>query len=401
MHIDLNSCFATCEQQARPMLRGRPVAISNRAGKNSAIITASYEAKERGVKVGMRRLEALVVCPELIFIEAEPSKYRYVYNKLLNIMNDYSAKVTMKSIDEGIIDFSHAPSFAGTVPAKSLREVGHEIKRRLKDEIGCWMRCNVGISTNRFLAKIAAGLHKPDGMDEITPANLREVYASLKLTDLTGIAAANAAKLNAVGIFTPLQFLEASEEALRKVVFRSVCGTQWFKRLRGWEVDDYESDIKSVGRQYVLESRHLTYTQVLQRLLHLAEEVGTKLRLKNRQARGVYVYAKTHCNGYWHRCHMASLPFYTTQTIWHIAKQLFANAPGDIREIGVTCYGICQPADEQLSLFGDKLAREQLVTSAVDDINLRFGARTIHSAETLQTNVRVKAKIPFGSTRYL
>jgi DNA polymerase-4 len=263
------------------------------------------------------------------------------------------------------------------------------------------MRCNVGIATNRFLAKTAAGLHKPDGLDVITPANLREVLANLKLTDLTGIAAANAARLNAIGIFTPIQFLVASEETLRKVVLKSICGTQWYQRLRGYEVDDYDPDIKTIGRQYVLESRHLTYAQILQRLFHLAEEVGVKLRLKNKRARGVYVYAKTHGHGFWRKSHMASLPFYTNQTIWHIAKQLFAGAPPDIREIGVTCYGICEPADEQLSLFADELAREQLVTAVVDDINLRFGARTIHSAETLPTNGKVKAKIPFGSTRYL
>jgi DNA polymerase-4 len=421
MHIDLNSCFATCEQQARPMLRGRPVAISNRTGKNSAIITASYEAKARGVKVGLRRLEALQICPELIFIEAEPSKYRYVYHRLLDTMNDYSAKVAMKSIDEGVIDFTHAPQHF--LQSRTLQELGAEIKQRLKNEVGCYMRCNIGIAANRFLAKTAAGLHKPDGLDTITPANLRTVLGALKLTDLTGIAAANAARLNAVGIATPLQFLDASETTLRQTVFKSICGTQWYKRLRGFEVDDCESDIKSVGRQYVLESRELSYEQILQRLFHLAEEVGAKLRLKGKQARGVYVYAKTHSpfathsfadsapaklargatksGCYWHRCYMAELPFYTDQTIWRIARQLFASAPSDIREIGVTCYGICESADTQLSLFGDELVRERLMTGAIDEINLRFGPRTIHSADTLATNGRVKAKIPFGSTRYL
>jgi DNA polymerase-4 len=396
MHIDLNSCFATCEQQARPLLRGKPVAISNRTGKNSAIITASYEAKALGVKVGMRRLEALGICPNLVFVESEPSKYRYVYHRLLDIMSDYSPHVTMKSIDEGVIDFSQSPPLGG----RTLADVGMEIKQRLRDEVGCWMRCNVGISTNRFLAKTAAGLHKPDGMDIITADNLRAVLGSLGLRDLTGIAHANATRLNSVGIFTPLEFLDASEETLRKLVFRSVCGAQWHARLRGWEVDDRDSDIKTVGRQYVLESNRLTRQQILQRLFHLSEEVGAKLRAKQRQARGVYVYAKTHGSGFWHRCHLAQLPFATDQTIWHIARELFAGAPSDIREIGVTCYKVCVPADEQLSLFGEELLRERKITSAKDDINLRFGPRTIHSAETLQTS-QVKAKIPFGSTRYL
>ena len=397
MHIDLNSCFASCEQQARVMLRGRPVAISNRTGKNSAIITASYEAKKLGVKVGMRRLEALVICPELIFIEAEPSKYKFVYHRLMGIMKDYSAHVVMKSIDEGVIDFGRSPV---ETRRRGLENIGREIKGRLRAEIGCYMRCNVGISTNRFLAKTAAGLNKPDGLDVITGENVREVFGRLKLKELTGVAGATAKRLNAVGIYTPLQFLDASEETLRKVVFRSVCGTQWYQRLRGVEVDDYESDIKTVGRQYVLESRGLTREQIERRLFRLSEEVGGKLRMKKRWARGVYVYAKTYDGSLWHRRKMTELPFYSDQAIYSMARGLFWTAPDGIREIGVTCYGVQEPEDEQMSLFGDMLAREKKIVEVVDEVNGRFGARMIHSAETLMTD-KIKTKIPFGSTRYL
>ena len=123
-----------------------------------------------GVKLGMRLREAKQLCPELVGIESDPVKYRYVYRKLMAIMCDYSAHVRMKSIDEGVIDFSQAPA---SVLERDLVEVGYEIKRRLKEEIGCWMRCNVGIGTNRFLAKMAAGLHKPDGLDVLTSHNIK------------------------------------------------------------------------------------------------------------------------------------------------------------------------------------------------------------------------------------
>src|SRR5690606_26981582 len=125
-----------------------------------------------GVKVGMKLKEAKLLCPEIIALESDPSKYRYVYHKLLAIMSDYSAHVTMKSIDEGVIDF-HQTSHA--IAGRDLVEIGYEIKQRLKDEIGVWMRCNIGIATNRFLAKTAAGLHKPDGLDVITSHNIRDV----------------------------------------------------------------------------------------------------------------------------------------------------------------------------------------------------------------------------------
>ncbi|MES2630585.1 MAG: hypothetical protein V4611_01375 [Patescibacteria group bacterium] len=398
MHIDLNSCFATVEQQARPLLRGKPVAIVNRRTEHTAIITASYEAKALGVKVGMKLKEARLLCPDIIALESDPSKYKYVYHKLLDIMREYSAHVTMKSIDEGIIDFHNT---SADISGRDLVEIGLEIKQRLKDEIGVWMRCNVGISTNRFLAKTAAGLHKPDGLDVLTSQNIIETLGELKLLDLTGIAHRNQHRLNSVGIYTPLQFLDASVETLHKVVFKSVVGEWWYKRLRGWEVDDVETKLGRVGRQYVLERFDLTHTEIAQRLHHLCESVGSRMRSQNLSARGVYVYAKTTDRNYWHSSALTPLPFYSDQSIYAQAYQLFSKAPDSIREIGVHCYELGPIEDDQISLFADQITRERHVVEAIDSVNKKYGERTLHSADTLGTGIYVSQKIPFGSTRYL
>jgi DNA polymerase-4 len=387
MHVDLNSAFATIEQQARPLLRGRPVAVINRRTEHTAIVTASYEAKAMGVKVGMKFREAALLAPGLIGVESDPVKYRFVYKKLMAILNDYSPSTVMKSIDEGVIDF-HC-----LVDTRPMTEIGYEIKRRLKNEVGQAMRCNVGIGTNRFLAKTAAGLHKPDGLDEINHLNLRTTLATLKLTDLTGIAEHNQARLNGVGIDTPLQFLDSDPVTLQKIVFKSIVGQQWHQRLRGYEVDDRTSDMKRVGRQYVLEGRDLTRQQIMQRLHHLCESVGSRLRSQHKVARGVYVYAKTADRQYWHASRMCQLPFYSNATIYGLAEQLFYQAPSDIREIGIHCYELSDDNDTQLSLFGDVLAREHQLVEALDTINRRYGDRTLHSADTLQTGNFIKQKI--------
>jgi len=395
MHVDLNSAFATIEQQSRPLLRNKPVAIINRRTEHTSIVTASYEAKSYGVKVGMKFAEAARLAPGLIAIESDPAKYRFVYQKLMAILNSYSPYVVMKSIDEGVIDFHHMSN------CPNLIDIGHEIKRRLRDEIGVAMRCNVGIGPNRFLAKTAAGLHKPDGMDLIDADNLRTVYATLKLTDLTGIAGQMEKRLNAVGVFTPLEFLDTDKIALQKVVFKSITGCQWYERLRGYEVDDVVADTRTVGRQYVLENRNLTRQQTTNRLHHLCESVGSRLRFQSKAARGVYVYIRTVDHQLWHASRICQLPFYSDKTINFIAQQLFMNAPDRIMEIGIHCYELTDNDDSQMSLFCDTLAREQQLVGAVDDINKRFGDRTIHSADTLNTNEFVKQKIPFGSTKYL
>lgn len=398
MHVDLNSCFASVEQQARPLLRGRPVAIVNRRTEHTAIVTASYEAKAKGVKVGMKIREAKLLCPDIVALESDPDKYKYVYRKLLSIMNDYSAKVDMKSIDEGVIDFSNA---SPSIVSRGLENIGLEIKQRLKDEVGVWMRCNIGISTNRFLAKTAAGLHKPDGLDVITSQNIRSVFSSLELTDLTGIAKRNQARLNSVGIYTPIEFLDSNVVTLRDIVFKSVVGEWWYKRMRGWEVDDVQTEMRRVGRQYVLDRFDLSYEDILKRLHNLCESVGFRMRLQGKSGRGVYVYAKTHNRKYWHSSHVSRSVFSSDTEIYNIAKELFTNAPDEIREIGVHCYLLEDiDSDVQVSLFQVEVDRHRLLYDAIDSINKGFGDRTIHSADTLETR-NMLAKIPFGSTRHL
>lgn len=313
-------------------------------------------------------------------------------------MRDYSAHVTMKSIDEGVIDFHHA---SPDILARDMVDIAHEIKQRLRDEIGVWMRCNIGISTNRFLAKTAAGLNKPDGLNVITSQNIRDVLGKLKLTDLTGIAHRNEHRLTSVGIDTPLQFLEADVTTLHKIVFKSVVGEWWYKRLRGYEVDDVETQMRRVGRQYVLERFDLTHEEIVQRLHHLCESVGSRMRSQNLAARGVYVYAKTFERGYWHSSALSPLPFFSDRSIFSQVHQLFAKAPDGIREIGVHCYELVPLETSQLSLFADEIAREQKAVEAIDTLNRRFGERTVHSAHTLGTGIYVRTKVPFGSTRYL
>ena len=397
LYIDLNSCFASIEQQCRPMLRGRPVAITNRLVPNSCIITASYEAKACGVKVGMRAREASAICPGIVFAESEPSKYIFVHEKLKRIMRDYSPNVVMKSIDEGVIDLKDAPRH---VYERNRFELGRELKQRLRDEIGCYMRCNVGIASNRFLAKLAGELHKPDGLDEITAENQREIFATLKLTDLPGINIRMEARLNAVGIFTPLQFLDADEATLVKLVCKSIEGHKWYRRLRGFEVDDVMYGIKSIGREYVLDSRNLSHEETEIRLVHLAEDVGYRLRSKELYARGVYVWTYDFTNGHKHRRTILHEAIHTDQDIARIARQLFKELDTPVFIIGITLYKLQPHADAQLSLEQKEKDRTTAVCNAEDAINLRFGMRKIHCADTLGTE-QIKCKVPFGSTRFL
>lgn len=399
MHIDLNSAFATAEQQAHPSLRGRPMGVTNRISKACCVIAASYEAKALGIKTGTRLDEARAICPEFIILESDPPKYHFMYRQLLRIMKRYSPAVRMKSIDEGIIDFHNVASSANG--GKSLEAIGLEIKQRLKREVGDWMRVNVGIGPNRFLAKTAASLHKPDGLDTISARNLLAVYESLALTDLTGIASHFEARLNASGIFTPLEFLKASPDTLRRLVFRSVTGEDWALRLRGYEVDNNPTKLGSVGRQWVLASPSASDDYLLPNFQYLAETTAMKLRSRGASARGVLVWASFQSGDSWYERRTFKSSIYTNRDVYERALYLFNRRPKHmiVKAMGLNCYNLAPSIRSQLGLM-EEVQKADWLTSAVDEINERYGTFTVFSAGALAGTRTVKQKIPFGGTEY-
>lgn len=397
MHIDLNSAFATAEQQAHPSLRGKAMGVTNRISKECCVIAASYEAKALGIKVGMRRTEAMAICPSFVLLETDPPKYNDVYQKLIKIMKTYSPKIKMKSIDEGIIDFH---GMEPVLNGRTLEAIGYEIKQRVKEEIGDWMKINIGIGTNRFLAKEAAGWHKPDGLDKIDHTNLVAYYKERKLTDLSGIADRYGARLNAYGIMTAMDFLKAPEYMLKKQVFKSINGTYWYQRLRGFEMDDYETSLGMVGRQWVVKDPSDKDEYLHPCLSFLCETTGMKLRYREVEARGIAVWV-TYQNGeYWHQRRMYKSTFYTNKEIYRRALELFNQRPhGIVRTMGIYTYMLTPSQVSQLSMFDD-ITKIRDITKAVDEINDFYGTFTVYAGTSLEGKKIIKQKIPFGGTEY-
>lgn len=398
MFIDLNSAFATAEQQAHRSLRGKPIGVTNRISKHCCVIACSYEAKALGVKVGMRLDEVQQFIPGFIMLESDPPKYNHIYQSLVRIMLDYSPNVTMKSIDEGVIDFHGMNEYHR---GRSLVDIGYEIKERVHNEIGSYMNINVGIAPNRFLAKQASNWHKPNGLDVIDHRNLKSYYKQLKLTDLTGIASHFEARLNANGIFTPIEFLNASADTLRRLVFQSVIGEDWYQRLRGYEVDNVITKLGNVGRQFVMDVRTNDDAVILPRFQYLCETAGKKLRYNNVDARGVYVWASFQTGDHWYVRKMYKMPFFSDRDIYTKALYLFNQRPKhlNITALGVTLYKLDKSNRSQLGLFDD-INKVERLTTALDDLNERYGNFVISAANSMEGKTKVKQKIPFGSTKY-
>lgn len=393
MHIDLNSCFASIEQQANPLLRNKPIAVAAYNSPNGCLLAPSIEAKTYGIKTGMRVKEAKLLYPKIIIREPDPPKYRDVHQKFKQIFLSYSPHVTPKSIDEAIIDFKGTEN----LHKKSLIEIGQEIKHRFKTEIGEWIRCSIGIGTNRFLAKLAAGLKKPDGLETIDHTNLIKTLKKAKLLDLCGINIRYQARLNIAGIYTPLEFFHATERTLSKQVFKSINGYYWYLRLRGWETDDTDFKRKSFGQSYALSQPTNNQRQLSKLLMKLTEKMGRRLRQHQYSAQGIHLACNYHDHTYWHHGHKLKQPIYTTQDLFQKAQLILNQQPTNkkVTRLAISCYNLQQQQTLQMELFKRK-NKQTNISQACDHINNQFGEYTITPALMMNMQQQIIDRIAFG-----
>jgi len=398
MHLDLNSCFASIEQQANPLLRGKPIIVATYTTPSGCVLAPSIEAKKEGIKVGMRVRDAQLLYPKVVVLTPDPPKYRDVHLKLRRLLNEYSPNVVPKSIDEAVIDFSGT-----TALTRGLVNTGLEIKKRIKNEIGEWILCNIGISTNRFLAKLAASLHKPDGLDVITAKNLIETYQKVQLVDLCGINIRYQARLFACGIFTPIDFLNASLQTLQKQVFKSINGYSWYLRLRGWEVDAIDFSRKSYGQSYALPRPTDDETELSKLLMKLCEKMGRRLRGAGYFTQGIHVACLYSDGTHWHKAMHLNQPIFSTPDLFLKAKTVlnYQLEKREISNLAISCYNLMKYNFDQLEIFDSRENRKKELTKAIDNINNKYGEYIITPALMLGLEDKIIDRVAFGGVREL
>jgi DNA polymerase IV len=391
MHIDINSCFATIEQQSNPLLRNKPVVVAASANDYGCILAASVDAKKYGIKTGMRIKEAKLILPSLIALTPNPDKYRSVHHALKNLLSIYTPDLTPKSIDEFSLNFS---SVIRDEHPGSIIKIAQEIKQKIKTDIGEYITVSIGIGANRFLAKTGAGLHKPDGLDIITTQNIQAIFNTLELTDICGISVGNAIRLHQVGINTAQQFLNAPLYELKRA-FRSIAATYWFMRLRGWEIDDFSSRRKSFSHSYVLPQK-ITVEQSIPILIKLVHQLTERLRQQGYQAQNVYLSVINPDHRHWHQAKQLSHPLVNANDFIHAFLRLSRHIPFPvIKKITVACTDL-KPIDHlQFDLFEINQKNYQ-ITQAMDQINARFGDCTLFPAAMVGSQSAVPDAIGFG-----
>jgi len=400
MHIDLNSCFAIIEQQANPLLRNKPVAVAAYDSPGGMVIASSYEAKALGIKLGVNVREARLLSPDVYVMTPDPEKYFNAHKRFKEVLLKYTSDVTPKSVDEFVIDFRGSRALQA---GRSLEDIGMQIKQDIKDALGEYVTVNIGIGPNRFLAKLAAGLNKPDGMDRIDGNNLREIYAGLTLTDLPGINVRYEARLNIAGIYTPIQFLDAPALMLRKRVFKSIVGFYWHLRLHGHEVDTIKFGRKSFGQQYALSKKTRDKQELSRLLMKLCEKTGRRLRGQNYIASGIHLWLGFENRMHWSKGKRVRADIYSTQDIYLHAQKLLNEAliPARVTNIGITVFNLSPSNPQQMGLFDDSRLDTKSLARAADIVNDRYGEFTIVPASMANMQDVIIKRVAFGSTNDL
>lgn len=398
MHVDLNSCFAIIEQQANPLYRRKPLAVAAYDSPRGMVIASSYEAKTKGIKLGINVGEARQIDPGVIILMPDPPKYREAHKLFREVLSEFTNDVYAKSIDEFVIDFNGSPALR---EGRDLIDVGYEIKHKIKNHVGSYVTVNIGIGTNRFWAKTAAGLNKPDGLDVMNADNALDIYRLLGLRDLTGINYRYEARLNAAGIRTPLQFLEASSQKLHKQVFRSIVGKQWYARLRGWEVDDIVWGRKSVGHTYAIGQKTDDREQIARLMMKLCHKVGRRMRRQGYSARGIHLSVSFLNGHWWSRSHDTQTLMYSNYDIYFHAKKLLNQVviPAPATNIAISVYGLRSTEPEQLSIFGGSRLDSKTLADATDAINDRYGDYAVFPAVMAGMENIILDRIAFGSVK--
>ncbi len=369
LHIDMNSYFASVEQQANPFLRGRPVGVCAYLSGNGVIIASSIEAKAKGIKTGCRVREAKKLDPGVILLENEPAKYRSTTEKIFNILKNYSDTIEPYSIDEAFVDLSGwVKNFA------KAKDIGRQIQARIKKEVGEWLDSSVGIAKTKFLAKFASDIAPKKSVLLITEANLEECLRNRPLTDAWGINVRMEARLKELGIYTLLDLKNFNKDRLRKALGRY--GYYLWAGVNGEEITKISQgspEPKSIGHSYALAKWTTDKKFLLSIFYKLAEKTGRRLRGAGKEAGGIMIGVAYAYGGGLSKSFSTRERLFTTEEIFVHIERLIRRSQiiMPVRNLAVSVFRLSS-ASNQMKLFEDNIAKKDL-SRAMDKINNKYG----------------------------
>jgi len=412
LFVDLNSYFASVEQQDRPELRNRPVAVVPMLADSTVCIAASYEAKAFGVKTGTVVSDARRMCPGIELVEARHELYVAYHHRIVEAVESCLHVSAVLSIDEMACRLMGRER-----PLLAALELGRRVKQRIREHAGDTLRCSIGLATNRYLAKIASDMEKPNGLVALPLDILPEALSQLTLRDLPGVGARTEKRLNEKGIRTMDQLLALGSEEAGEL-WGSVWGERLWHWLRGQDFEMSETDhLKSLSHQHVLAPELRTPEKawaVAHKLLHKAalrlrrnelwaSSIGLAVGFSTPRGDGAPVSTFGVPARGWHG-ELRLSECQDNQTLIAALSKLWSSIPRDKGYdqpyfVGVQLGGLVPDRLHTLNLF-DGLEGNQSrarLLAAMDDLNLKYGMSTIAPATMMTAYKAAPTRIAFHS----
>ena len=415
LHIDLNSFFASVEQQLHPEYRGKPLGVCGTMADTGALIAASYEAKALGIRTLTKVGEAKRICPEIILVDGSHAMYSEYSHKIAEAVERCCPVAHTPSIDETVCQLMGRER-----EPPNARRIALEIKQAIRDDVGETLRCSIGMAPNRYLAKIASDMQKPDGLIGLLPSQLPRAIAHLDLRDLPGVGARTEKRLNTKGITTMEQLLALDRPGMHKL-WDSVWGDRLYHWLRGANTGDDGAPVpselqKSLGHSHVLGPEFRSDEgawSVAHKLLHKASmrlrmekfycgsmAVGIRYALTREQAERVET--KKHSSGIQGTGWGMEAKFRKCQdtlSLLDVLRKVWAKRPVGPEYakpffVGVTLRELVPESEHQDGLFGEPDNRNQL-SATMDKLNLKYGHSTLHFAGMLPARETAPTRIAF------
>lgn len=408
LFLDLNAYFASVEQQERPELRGRPVIIAPAGVETTVAIAASYEAKALGISTGTPVWEARALCPDVEVVSPRHALYVDYHDRIVAEVARHIPITRVCSIDEVACRLLDNENGRAQVEALSAR-----IKAGIREHVGDWLRCSIGVAPNRLLAKLASDMMKPDGLVVLDAAELPGRLFALPLTAICGIGAKMAARLSKAGV-NDIEQLCARVPREAGSAWGGTGGDRLWYLVHGCDLPERATQERTIGHSHVLAPRNrgsATARAVVRRLLLKA---ASRLRAKDATTRLLVLHVRFDDDrSKWN----ASVKLPATSdsfsllaaldTLWPRLVAEAAARPGGfwLRMVGVTLVNLTPACGAQGSLFerldpDHELARglrTQALSGAMDKLNARFGrnAVSVGPLEGGRAN-RIGTSIAFG-----
>ncbi|QIF04925.1 DNA polymerase [Roseimicrobium sp. ORNL1] len=371
--IDLDCFFASVEQELRPELRGRPVGIVPVVAESTSCIAASKEAKKFGIKTGTRVREARQLHPDVVLVESRPAIYLEFHRRFLTALEVFMPVAEVMSIDEV---WCRLPENIKT--PEDAAKFFLRMKETLRAQIGEVVTCSVGMAPNRFLAKLASDMGKPNGFLLIQKADLPHCLHRLKLRDFCGIGRNMERRLHDHGITTVAQLTSASRETLH-AVWGSINGFHMYHWLRGEVTELPPTQRRTIGHSHILPTKLRNEIGVRAVSHRLLQKAATRLRKLDMYASGLQAFIKYEDKQEWSR----EIRFTETQDSFvflNALEKLWEHRPrkGGIppQATGVTFAPLIPASRVTPDLLLHNPAHEK-ICQAMDALNRRLGKNTV------------------------